>query len=167
MGLLTPLAGLLGRAEPAGRVVVADRNPLNWLYVTYNTIEELVRVSPEGLIEPAALKSYEFSADSKSLTLTFRAGNLFQDGTPLSAELVKRAFDEVLRWKAPHPPGTHFNLLPGTTRTVTRLDRVRLDFPKPDGLAVGKLRAVHLVARSFWDGPGFGYKRTGSGEGRW
>ena len=164
MGILT---SIFGRATPAGRVIVADRSPFNWLHVTYNTMEELVRVSPGGKIEPAAMKSYSFGKDARSLDITFRAGEAFHDGTPLTAELVKRAFDELQRWKAPHPPGTHFNHPAGTTCEVTGRDSVRLNFPKPDGLALGKLRAAHLVSRSFWDGPGFGYKRTGSGEGRW
>ena len=31
--------------EPARTVHVVDPSPLNWLYITYNTIEELVRVN--------------------------------------------------------------------------------------------------------------------------
>lgn len=72
-----------------------------------------------------------------------------------------------MRWRAPHPPGTQFNLAPGTRCEVTGEHTVRLHFPAPDGLAVGKLRAMHIMSTRFWDGPGFGYARNGSGEGHW
>ncbi len=31
--------------EPARTVHVVDPSPLNWLYIAYNTVEELVRVN--------------------------------------------------------------------------------------------------------------------------
>ena len=68
---------------------------------------------------------------------------------------------------APHPPGTHFNLHPATTCEVTGEFAVRFRFPVVDGAAVGKLRAMHLMSPGFWAGPGFGYARNGTGEGRW
>ncbi len=40
-------------------------------------------------------------------------------------------------------------------------------FSEPDGLAVGKLRAMYIMSNAFWDGPGFGYARNGTGDGRW
>lgn len=36
------------RSGPAGTIHVVDPAPLNWLWVTYNTVEELVRVTPRG-----------------------------------------------------------------------------------------------------------------------
>ncbi len=47
------------RAEPAGVVHVVDPSPMNWLWITYNTVEELVRVSPNGLVQPAAMTGYQ------------------------------------------------------------------------------------------------------------
>ena len=44
--------------QPIGTVNVVDPSPLNWLYITYNTVEELVRVNPEGKIRPAAMRRY-------------------------------------------------------------------------------------------------------------
>ncbi len=47
-----------GRAsEPVGTLHVVDPSPLNWLYITYNTVEELVRMDTDGAIVPAAMKS--------------------------------------------------------------------------------------------------------------
>jgi hypothetical protein len=38
-------------------------------------------------------------------------------------------------------------------------------FPEPDGLLMGKFRGFHIASPSFWHTHGFGYKKTGSGEG--
>lgn len=143
-----------------------DPSPLNWLYITYNTVEELVRAAPEGTIEPAAMSGYRW-ADERMLEIQVREGEYFPDGEPLTAASVRQAFDEVMRWDAPYPPGTQFNLAPGTTCEVTGERGVRFRFPEPDGLALGKLRAMHIMSTSFWEGPGFGYERQGSGEGHW
>ncbi len=70
-------------------------------------------------------------------------------------------------WASPHPPGTQFNFAAGTTLEVTGEYGVRLRFPEPDGQALGKLRAMHVMTTPFWEGPGFGYERQGSGEGHW
>ena len=170
MGLIGKMTSLITgkgrRGEPAGTVHVVDPSPLNWLYITYNTVEELVRVSPEGITVPAAMESYRWK-DDRTLEVDLREGNRFQDGEPLTAATVKRAFDEVFRWEAPHPPGTHFNIDPRTRCEVAGEHRVRLHLPEPDGLVLGKLRAVHLMSTRFWNGPGFGYARDASGEGHW
>lgn len=153
--------------EPVGVVHVVDPNPLNWLYITYNTVEELVRAAPDGTIEPAAMESYHWADDGRTLRIEVREGEIFPDGEPLTAHSVKRAFDEVMRWAAPHPPGTQFNLAPDTSCEATGERGVRFRFPEPDGLALGKLRAMHIMSMGFWGGPGFGYERQGSGEGHW
>jgi ABC-type transport system substrate-binding protein len=148
-------------------VRVVDPNPLNWLYITYNTVEELVRVAPNGLIRPAAMRGYRWKDGGRTLEVRVRGGERFPDGEPLTAHSVKRAFDESVRWAAPHPPGTHFNPLPGTRCEVVDERRVRFRLPAPDGLMLGKLRAVHVMSSRFWDEIGFGYQRNGSGEGHW
>lgn len=152
---------------PVGVVRVVDPSPLNWLYITYNTVEELVRAALDGTIEPAAMEGYRWADDGRTLEVDVREGEVFPDGEPLTAHSVERAFDEVMLWSAPHPPGTQFNFAPGTTLEVTGERSVRFRFPEPDGLALGKLRAMHLMSTRFWDGPGFGYERQGSGEGHW
>lgn len=37
--------------------------------------------------------------------------------------------------------------------------------PEPDGLAIAKLRATHIMSNRFWEELGFGYVRHHSGEG--
>ncbi len=154
------------RDDPVGTVHVVDPSPLNWLWITYNTVEELVRVGTSGLIEPAAMTAYRW-ADDRTLEVDVREGEVFPDGEPLTAASVKRAFDEQQRWASPHPPGTQFNLDPRTRCEVTGERTVRFHFPEPDGLAIGKLRAMHIMSTRFWEEVGFGYTRNGSGEGHW
>lgn len=168
MNLLRRAGGWLTgrRPAPVGTVHVVDPGALNWLWVTYNTAEELVRVSPGGTTIPAAMKSYRWR-DDRTLEVTLRKGNRFPDGEPLTAATVARAFAEVFRWRSPHPPGTHFNLDPRTRVEVVSEHAVRLHLPEPDGLALGKLRAAHLMSTRFWNEIGFGYARHRSGEGHW
>jgi hypothetical protein len=42
--------------EPVGAVRVYDPSPLNWLWVLYNTAEELIRVTPRGKVHPAVAR---------------------------------------------------------------------------------------------------------------
>ena len=158
--------GEVRKREPVGAVNVVDRSSLNWLYIMYNTSEELVRVSRNGTIVPAAMRSYRW-VDDRTLEVKVREDERFPDGEPLTAATVRRSFDEVMRWKSPHPPGTQFNLDGRTRCEVTGEHTVRFHFPAPDGLALGKLRAMHIMSTRFWDELGFGYARTGTGEGHW
>lgn len=56
MNLRKKAASLLrsqpAKAVPTGMVHVYDPHPLNWLYITYNTVEELVRVAPWAMLSP-------------------------------------------------------------------------------------------------------------------
>ena len=156
--------------DPAGAVRVVDPSPLNWLYITYNTAEELVRANPEGTVEPAAMAGYRWT-DDRTLEVEVRDGEYFPDGEPLDARSVQQAFEEVMRWDAPHPPGTWLNF-PAPESTAEVVDDYTLRFhpPGPDGLAIGKFRGFHIASSAFWNGksaPGFGYKKFGSGDGHW
>jgi ABC-type transport system substrate-binding protein len=155
------------RGEPIGVVRVVDPSRLNWLYITYNTVEELVRVDARGKIRMAAMKGYRWKDGGHTLEIRMREGEYFPDGEPLTASSVKRSFDESVRWSAPHPPGTHFNPLPGTTCEVVDERTARFRLPAPDGLLLGKLRAIHMMSTRFWEEIGFGYARNGTGEGHW
>jgi ABC-type transport system substrate-binding protein len=155
-----------GRSKPGGKIFVVDTSPINWLYITYNTVEELVRVNHDGAIEPAAISTYHW-VDDHTLEVRIREEEVFPDGEPLNAESVKRSFDEQMRWAAPHPPGTHFNPHSQTRCVITGDRTVRFLLPEPDGLMLGKLRATHIMSTRFWNEIGFGYARNGTGEGHW
>ncbi|WP_219415914.1 ABC transporter substrate-binding protein [Pseudonocardia nigra] len=165
---MSVLQRLVGRARsaPRGTVRVVDPNSLNWLYITYNTVEEAVRVTKRGKIRPAAMSRYRWR-DPRTLEITLRRGERFADGSPLDAGSLRRAFDEQVRWVSPHPPGTHFNIDRRTGAEVVDDRTVRLHLPAVDGLALGKLRATHVMTERFWRDLGFGYARDQSGEGHW
>ncbi len=51
--VLSLLGGGGRRSEPVGTIRIVDPSPLNWLYITYNTVEELVRMRRDGSVVPA------------------------------------------------------------------------------------------------------------------
>ncbi len=63
MALVGSAADVAARAtglrKPVGTLNVVDPSSLNWLYITYNTVEELVRVTPGGKTRPAAMLAYK------------------------------------------------------------------------------------------------------------
>ncbi len=162
----TVISAVRGKREPQGVVHVVDHSPLNWLYITYNTVEELVRTDENGHIVPAAMQSYKW-IDDLTLEVKLRP-NKFQNGEPLTARNVKQSFDEMQQRRSPHPPGTQFNLSPETRMEVVDDETVRYLFPKPDGMVLGKMRAMHIMNPQFWDTIGFGFTRQDkTGEGHW
>lgn len=120
----------------------------------------------KGSNQPAAMSTHRW-VDDRTLEVEVREGERFPDGEALTAATVERAFDEVMRWTAPHPPGTQFNLHPDTRCEVIGTHSVRFHLPEADGFALGKLRAMHIMSTRFWNEIGFGYARNGNGEGHW
>jgi ABC-type transport system substrate-binding protein len=151
---------------PAGQLNVVDPHPLNWLFITWNTMEEPVRTDPDGHIVGAVMEGSRWVGET-TLEVDVRPDVRFQDGEALTAEHVKRAFDEVQRWKAPHPPGTYLNFHPEARCELVDDHTVRFLFPEPDGLAVAKFRGMHVPSTRFWEEEGFGYRKLGTGEGHW
>ena len=165
MSLIENIVSKVKSHEPQGEIRVVDRSPLNWLYITYNTVEELVRTDEKGHIVPAAMKTYRW-VDDLTLEIKLRE-NVFQDGERVTIEIVKKNFDEMMKWRSPHPPGTQFNQYVGTRMKIIDDETLHIISPKPDGMTLGKLRAMHIMNSRFWDTIGFGYARQGHGEGHW
>ncbi len=166
MSLIENIVSKIKPHNPKGEIRVVDRSPLNWLYITYNTVEEMIRTDEKGLITPAAMKTFRW-IDDYTLEIEIRDDEVFQNGEKLDSKSVLRSFKEMMKWKSPHPPGTQFNHPAGTRMEIVDDFTVRMFFPEPDGLAVGKFRAMHLMNARFWETVGFGYKRNGSGDGHW
>lgn len=154
-----------GREAPAGVVRVVDPHPLNWLFITWNTMEEPVRTDERGRIVGACMEDSWW--EGSSLVVRVREGVRFQDGERLTAHSIERAFREVQKWRAPHPPGTYLNFHPETGVEVTDERTIRFDFPEPDTLALAKFRGFHSPSTRFWEEEGFGYRKYGTGEGHW
>ena len=151
---------------PVGTIHVVDPNPLNWLFITWNTMEEPVRTTPDGHLVGAAMESSRW-IDETTFEVKLRQGIRFQDGEKFDVRSFERAFVEVQRWRAPHPPGTSLNFHPDTRLEIVDDSTVRMIFTEPDGAILGKFRGFHLPSTRFWDEIGFGYKNNGSGEGHW
>jgi ABC-type transport system substrate-binding protein len=160
------MAAAAASQTPVGTIQVVDPHPLNWLFITWNTMEEPVRTDERGHIVGAAMQDSRWVEES-TLEVQLREGVRYQDGEELTADSFRRAFEEVQRWKAPHPPGTYLNFHPDTRLEVVDGHTVRMVFPEPDGLVLGKFRGFHLPSTRFWDEEGFGYRKRGSGEGHW
>lgn len=154
------------KRAPAGTVHVVDPHPLNWLYITWNTMEEPVRTDERGHMVGAVMEEARWT-DEKTIEISVRRGIRFQDGEACDANSVKRAFDEMQRWRAPHPPGSNLNIHPATVAEVVDDHKLRINFPEPDGLVLGKMRGMHIPSTRFWEEEGFGYRKLGSGEGHW
>ncbi len=153
-------------SKPVGAIHVVDPSPLNWLFVLFHTMEELVRADREGYVTPSLASEFVW-INEKTLEVKLRKGVAFHNGEVFNAKSFLRSFSEEQRWFAPHPPGTWMNLPRETTVEVVDDYTVRFLFPNADGLAQVKLRAVHMGNEIFWQSLGFGYAKEGSGEGRW
>lgn len=154
------------QTKPIGKIHVVDPSPLNWLFVLFNTMEELVRADREGYITPSLASNFEWINDT-TLEVTLRNGVSFHNGKQFTAHHLARSFVEEQRWRSPHPPGTWLNVSRETELEVVDDFTVRFIFPKPDGLVKGKMRAIHIGNDLFWNTLGFGYAKERSGEGRW
>ena len=145
---------------------VVDPSPVNWLSITWNTMEELVRVDKDGRTVPTLAESYSWVNDT-TLEFKLRKGIKFQDGEAFNAKQFRRSFDEVQKWDAPHPPGAFLNFPKETKLEVVDDYTVRFVFPSTDSAALMKFRGMHVASTKFWNELGFKAKDSGNAEGHW
>jgi ABC-type transport system substrate-binding protein len=156
----------LSAQTPVGTIHVVDPSPLNWLYILFNTMEEAVRADHAGRIISSLSSEHQW-IDDTTLELELREGVYYHNGQLFTSKNVRQNYHELKRWIAPHPPGTWLNLPKGTSLEVVDDYTVRFHFPKPDGLALGKMRVHHYANDLFWKNIGFGYAKLGTAEGHW
>ena len=147
-------------------ITVVDPSPVNWLSITWNTMEELVRVDKDGRTVPTLAESYRWINDN-TMEFKLRKGVTFQDGEAFNAKEFRRSFDEVQKWDAPHPPGSFLNFPKETKLDVIDDYTVRFTFPTTDSAALMKFRGMHVASTRFWNELGFKSKATGNAEGHW
>ena len=145
---------------------IVDPSPVNWLSITWNTMEELVRVDKDGRTVPTLAESYRWINDT-TMEFKLRKGVSFQDGEPFNAKVFRRSFDEVQKAVNPHPPGAFLNFPKETKLEVVDDYTVRFVFPSTDSAAVMKFRGMHVASTKFWTTNGFKNKKTGNAEGNW
>ena len=157
-------AGAAFAATPVIRVV--DPSPVNWLSITWNTMEELVRVDKDGRTVLGLAESYRWVNDT-TMEFKLRKGVKFQDGEDFNAKVFRRSFDEVQKLENPHPPGAFLNFPKSTKLEVIDDYTVRFVFPNTDSAAIMKFRGMHVASTKFWDTNGFKNKKAGNAEGNW
>ena len=151
---------------PDNTVTVVDPSPVNWLSVTWNTMEEANRVDMNGRMQPSLAESWKW-VNPTTLELKLRPDVKYQDGTPFTAKNLKTGFDKVNDWSSPHPPGKFLNWAKGSQAKVIDDYTVDLILAEPDSAAFMKLRGMHLPSDAFWQKLGFVDKKTGSADGHW
>ena len=155
--------GIVGAADV---IRVVDPSAVNWLSITWNTMEELVRVDKEGHTIPTLATGWRW-IDDRTVEFKLRKGVVFQDGEKFDAAVFRRSFDEVQRWDNPHPPGSFLNFPKATKLDVIDPYTVRFTFPSADSSSMMKFRGMHVASTKFWNDLGFRNKKTGTGEGSW
>lgn len=96
----------------------------------------LVRLSPQGQVEPALAESWR-RVDDLTVEFRLRQGVKFHDGEPFTAEAVRFSF---LRQVDPVRPAPNAGVISGLSEVQVVDERiVRLKTRKPDGLLLNKL----------------------------
>lgn len=104
--------------------------------VVNQIFDGLVRLSPQGQIEPALAESW-VRIDDLTVEFRLRAGVSFHDGEPFTAEAVRFSF---LRQTDPTQPAPNASLMSSLVEVQVLNDRVvRLKTSTPDGLLLNKL----------------------------
>lgn len=168
--LASALAVSLGMAAASAAandvVTVVDPSPVNWLWVTWNTMEETVRVNSDGRSTPSLAEKQTW-LDDKTLQLKLRKNVVFHDGEKLTAQVFRRSYDEVQKWTNPHPPGAFLNFAKDSSMEVVDDHTVNFKFPQPDGSAIMKLRGMHVGSTKFWNELAFIDQKNKNAEGHW
>ena len=165
------MAAAMGTATVAATAAtpvinVVDPSPVNWLSITWNTMEELVRVNKDGRTVPTLAESYRWVNDT-TMEFKLRKGVSFQDGELFNAKVLRRSFDEVQKAVNPHPPGAFLNFPKETRFEVVDDYTVRFVFPAADSGAIMKFRGMHVASTKFWNTNAFKNKKSGNAEGNW
>jgi len=157
LGWLSPGMGDQAPA-PRGELRVVDRDPFNWVSITYNVMEHLMEHDKDGALLPRLATAWRW-LDDRTLEVALRQGVTFHHGEVFDAEIVKLNWEENTRLKQPHLTSTFMNFQPGARLEVLDPYTVRFVFPEPDGAALAKLSLMHMANRQFYRDVGWGEKR--------
>jgi ABC-type transport system substrate-binding protein len=144
---------------PRGELRIVDKNPKNWIVITFNVFEHLMEIDKDGQMMPRLATSWRWLND-RTLDVTLRQGVTFHNGEVFDAEIVKLNWEENTRLRQPHQGGEYMNFKPGSRLEIIDPYRVRFRFPEPDGGALVKMTMMHIGNRQF-------YREFGWGEKSW
>ncbi|PXW31351.1 UNVERIFIED_CONTAM: peptide/nickel transport system substrate-binding protein [Williamsia faeni] len=103
------------------------------IYVTRQVVDSLTDQNPEtGEITPWLAQSWDISPDAKSFTFHLKDGVTFSDGTPVTADSVKKNFDAIIALGAAKSAlaGSYLSGYTGTT--VVDPLTAQVDFSSPN-----------------------------------
>jgi len=144
---------------PRGELRIVDKDPLNWVWITWNVFERLVDLDKDGKLVPRLATAWQW-LDDRTLEMTLRQGVTFHNGEVFDAEIVKLNWEDYTRLQQPHGGGLYWNFKPGSRLEIIDPHTVRFVFPEPDGGAMARLVLMHLGNRQF-------YSEFGWGEESW
>ncbi|MFC5747443.1 ABC transporter substrate-binding protein [Actinomadura rugatobispora] len=139
-----------GTPKPGGRLRLAlttDPITLNprgktsgneAMYVLRQMYDSLVEQNPDtGAFEPWLAESWKISKDARTFTFTLRQGVTFSDGSPLTAQVAKDNFDDILANSAQESPQivTAFAAYKGSRAVDARTVEVTFTTPNAPFLA--------------------------------
>ncbi|GAB2526359.1 ABC transporter substrate-binding protein [Nocardia heshunensis] len=103
------------------------------IYVTRQIVDSLVDQDPvTGELKPWLADSWTVAPDAKSFTFHLKDGITFSDGTPLTADSVRRNFDSIVALGGAKAPLGASYLAGYTGSTVVDPHTVRVDFSGPN-----------------------------------
>ncbi len=104
------------------------------LYVTRQIVDSLVDQDPaSGEIRPWLADSWTVAPDARGFTFHLREGIIFSDGTPLTAESVRRNFDAIVHTVGAAKAPLAASYLAGYTGTTVVDPRTaRVEFATPN-----------------------------------
>jgi ABC-type transport system substrate-binding protein len=143
------------RPVPRGELRIVDKNPSNWVSLTFNVFEHLMETDAGGKVVPRLATGWRWLADH-TLEVTLRQGVTFHNGEAFDAEIVKLNWDVQSKLAQPHTIGAALNFKPGSRVEVIDPYTVRFVFPEPDGGALAKIGIMHMANRQFYRDVGWG-----------
>ncbi|MGW2663147.1 ABC transporter substrate-binding protein [Nocardia tengchongensis] len=103
------------------------------IYVTRQVVDSLVDQDPDsGQLRPWLADTWAVSQDAKQFTFHLKDGVTFSDGTPLTADSVRRNFDAIVAVGGAKAPLAASYLAGYAGSTVVDPRTVRVDFAAPN-----------------------------------
>lgn len=110
------------------------------LTVSQHTVDQLTYQNPEtAAVEPWLATRWEANDDASAFTFFLRDDVTFADGSPLTAELVKRNFEEIVALGAAAPLGSSY---------LSGIESITVDAPDAVTVTFGHPNAQFLQATS-------------------
>ncbi|MEV1295686.1 ABC transporter substrate-binding protein [Pseudonocardia sp. NPDC049635] len=114
-------------------------------------VDSLTYQNNDGEIEPWLASEWTVNEDATAFTFTIRDGVTFGDGTPVTADIVKRNYDAISQMGVASPLGSP--VLAGYTGSSVEGNTVTMSFGKPSAsfLQGSSIPALGIVSQATLD----------------